>query len=319
MSSYFFRFFCLGILFLSACGGGSSDGSGGDDKPTSTNASAASISAKLLPDNSVRLTLSGAGTSSGPICVRQDALTPAGSDPCFKDPKALALVQNHVIANESLTQRVVFTAWLLANNTVQRLASVSLPGKTCSAAAYAALASHSSPLPAVCILTATSTGALRESVVLLEAVKAPISTENFLRYVNQGFYDQTVFHRFLKGSLGVVQGGGFVHNGTGYVSKAPTLGAVPLESTISTGLLNTAGTMALARTSDPDSATAGFFVNTRDNPGFNSTNMRDGYAVFGRFVHGTDSWSELLNSVSGGNEVINPSPVVRMHWAYQIQ
>jgi len=171
----------------------------------------------------------------------------------------------------------------------------------------------------VCILTATGTGALRESVVLLEPVKAPITTQNFLRYVNQGFYDQTVFHRFLKGSLGVVQGGGFSHNGTSYIPKAPTLGAIPLESTISTGLLNTAGTMAMARTSDPDSATAGFFVNTRDNPGFNSTNLRDGYAVFGRFIHGADSWTELLNSVSGGNEVINPSPIVRMHWAYQIQ
>lgn len=319
MSSNFFRYLSFGIIFLSACGGGSSDSSSGDNKPTPTDSSAASISAKLLPDSGVRLTLSGAGTSTGPICVRQDALTPAASDPCFSDPKALALVQNHVITNESLSQRVVFTAWLLANNTVRRHASLSLPGKTCSAAAYAALTSHSTPLPAVCILTATSTGALRESVVLLEPVKAPITTQNFLRYVNQGFYDQTVFHRFLKGSLGVVQGGGFVHNGTSYVSKAPTLGAIPLESTISTGLLNTAGTIAMARTNDPDSATAGFFVNTRDNPGFNSTNLRDGYAVFGRFIHGADSWTELLNSVSGGNEVINPSPIVRMHWAYQIQ
>ena len=325
MSSHFSIFLVFGIIFLNACGGGNADGSGDGSKPTPTDASAASVSAKLLADNSVSLTLSGAGTSTGPICVRQDALTPAASDPCFSDPKALALVQNHVITNESLSQRVVFTAWLLANNTVRRHASLSLPGKTCSAAAYAALTRLSTTLPAVCILTATGTGALRESVVLLEPVKAPISTQNFLRYVNQGFYDQTVFHRFLKGSLNVVQGGSFTHNGTTYLDKPATLTRIPLEPTLRTGLNNDQHTLAMARTSDPDSATSGFFVNTTANPGFNSQTERDGFTVFGRFIHGEGSWAELLTSVpnnaftANDGGAVNPTTLVRLHWAYQIQ
>jgi cyclophilin family peptidyl-prolyl cis-trans isomerase len=323
MNAHFFLSLAFVITFLSACGGGSSDGSSGDKQPTPDDASPTSMSAKLLPDNSVRLTLSGAGTSTGPICVRQDALTPTVSDPCFNEPKAQALEQTHVITNESLTQRVVFTAWLRANNTVRRHASLSLPGKTCSAAAYAALTGLSTSLPAVCILTATGSGALRESVVLLEPVKAPISTQNFLRYVNQGFYDQTVFHRFLKDSLGVVQGGGFTHNGTSYQPKSATLTQIPLEPTLRTGLNNDEHTLAMARTSDPDSATAGFFVNTKANPSFNSQTEREGYAVFGRFIHGQGSWAELLASVPNNaftdGAAVNPSTLVRLHWAYQIQ
>jgi peptidyl-prolyl cis-trans isomerase A (cyclophilin A) len=320
MNAHFFISLVFVVTFLSACGGGS-----GDQEPTPDDASPASMSAKLLADNSVRLTLSGAGTSTGPICVRQDALTPAASDPCFSEPKALALVQNHVITSESLTQRVVFTAWLRANNTVRRHASLSLPGKTCSAAAYAALTGLSTSLPAVCILTATGSGALRESVVLLEPVKAPISTQNFLRYVNQGFYDQTVFHRFLKDSLGVVQGGGFTHNGSIYQPKSPTLTQIPLEPTLRTGLNNDEHTLAMARTSDPDSATSGFFVNTKANPGFNSRTERDGFTVFGRFIHGQGSWAELLASVpnnaftASDGGAVEPSTLVRLHWAYQIQ
>jgi hypothetical protein len=87
----------------------------------------------------------------------------------------------------------VFTAWVRSGSTVSRHASVSAPGKTCSTAAYAALTTANTTLPAVCIITSSG-----ESVLLLEKVKAPITVDNFLRYVNQGFYDQTVFHRFLK-------------------------------------------------------------------------------------------------------------------------
>lgn len=309
-----FIFIVFGGLFLNGCGGGNSP----EVISTSVDNEPSLISGRLLADNTVRLTLNGLGGTDGRYCIRQDAATPLSSDPCFTDSSASTRIQEKSITNPSNALRVVFTAWVLEGGMVRRHASVSLPGRTCSAAAYNALQATSSPLPAVCILTGTST-ALQESVLLLESVKAPISSANFLRYVNQGFYDQTVFHRFLKGSSGVVQGGGFTHNGTSYVPKTATLGAIPLESTFGSGLSNTTGTIAMARTNEPDTATAGFFVNTINNPGFNSSNLRDGYAVFGRFVHGTNSWSELLNSVSGGNEVINPSPIVRLHWAYQIQ
>jgi cyclophilin family peptidyl-prolyl cis-trans isomerase len=76
----------------------------------------------------------------------------------------------------------------------------------------------------------------------------------------------------------------------------------------------------MARTSDPDSATAGFFVNTSNNAAsFDSSTSRNGYAVFGSFIHGAQSWTDLLNSVSGSTEVINPGTPVQLYWAYQIQ
>ncbi len=137
-----------------------------------------------------------------------------------------------------------------------------------------------------------------------------------------------MFHRFLKGSLNVVQGGGFTHNGSTYVSKPATLGPIPLEPTalrlLTNGLKNDQHTLAMARGDLPDTATAGFFVNTTANPGFNSKTERDGYTVFGRFIHGGASWTDLLTSVPDNaftnGEAVNPtSTLVRLHWAYQIQ
>jgi peptidyl-prolyl cis-trans isomerase A (cyclophilin A) len=306
----------LGVVLLSACGGG------GSPAPSTPNDSADNpfglMSARLLADNAVQLTLNRLATASERYCIRQDSLAPEASDACFSGPSSTSVVHSQAIANPSNTQRAVFTAWVLSDNTVQRLARLSLPGRTCSAAAYASLATAASTLPAVCVLTGTGT-ALKESVVLLESDKAPNSTGNFLRYVNQSFYDQTVFHRFLKSSVNVVQGGGYVLNGSAYAVKPPTQTALALESTVSTGLSHTAGTIAMARTNEPDTATSQFFVNTTDNLGFDSTDLRNGYAVFGRFVHGLEGWAELLSSVSGGNEVTNPNPPVQLHWAYQIQ
>jgi cyclophilin family peptidyl-prolyl cis-trans isomerase len=320
MNSRFLYPITFGFFFLSACGGGTSPEP--INPPVNT---PASMSARLLADNTVRLTLHGAGASSTRFCIRQDAAVPSAVDGCFTDPSSASLVQDQVIANPSSLQRTVFTAWVLEGSSVRRHAGLSVPGRTCSAAAYDSLRMVATTLPAVCILTATST-ALNESVLLLESVKAPLSSVNFLRYVNQGFYDQTVFHRFLKGSgANVVQGGGLTHNTSGYATKTPTLVAIPLESTLSSKLSNDAGTIAMARGTDPDSATSGFFVNTTDNPSFNSSGLRNGYAVFGRFIYGSSSWTELLNSVPSGaftatdGGAVNPTTPVNLHWAYQIQ
>lgn len=307
----------LTCVFLAGCGGGLDTITPAQENSTSTQAT--SISAKLLPDNQVQLKLSGWPAMAQHVCLRQGTDLPSVDDDCFTPISSSPMVQTRSFGSPSNTQRVKFTSWTRQDRQIQFHGSVSLPGKTCSAAAYAALAGVNSSLPAVCILTG-SASSVQESVLLLEPVKAPISTANFLHYVNQGFYDQTVFHRFLKGSLGVVQGGGFVHSGAGYVAKAATRSAIPLESTISSGLSHLPGTIAMARTSEPDSATSGFFVNTSNNAtAFNSQNLRDGYAVFGHFVHGVESWSQLLNAVSGGPEVINPSVPMHLHWAYQIR
>ena len=300
---------------LAGCGGGGS----ASDSASESNAGAvvaASLSAKPLADNQVRLSLTGA--PAGRYCIRQVSDQPLASDSCFGDQ----LQQVQTIGNPSDTARATFTAWVLSGNTVSYHASVSAPGKTCGAAAYAAIAGSS--LPAVCIITGAG-----ESVLLLESVKAPFTVANFLRYVNQGFYDQTVFHRFWKdglkeNGLNFVQGGGYTYDvnqivAKRYIEKPSTLPAILLESTIASGLRNTAGTIAMARTNDPNSATAGFFVNTKDNGGFDSETAQDGYAVFGRLIYGAQSWTDLLNSVSGSGLITQPSTPVHLRWAYQIQ
>ena len=116
----------------------------------------------------------------------------------------------------------------------------------------------------------------------LDAEKAPKSAANFLAYVRSGHYDGTVFHRVIPGFM--IQGGGF----TPEMQQKPTRPPIALESR--NGLSNLRGTVAMARTSVPDSATAQFFINTVDNPWLDQPRSPDGhgYAVFGRVVTGLD-------------------------------
>ena len=126
----------------------------------------------------------------------------------------------------------------------------------------------------------TSAGTLR---IELDDVKAPLSTANFLSYVNKGHYDGTVFHRVIKGFM--VQGGGFEPG----MRQKPT--DAPIKNEANNGLKNLHYTLAMARTSDPHSASAQFFVNTTDNGflDFRAENAQGwGYAVFGRVVEGMD-------------------------------
>ncbi len=112
---------------------------------------------------------------------------------------------------------------------------------------------------------------------------APISVANFKKYVESNFYDETVFHRVIKNFM--VQGGGFTEDGTDKKTNAP----IVLEQTNITGLSNVKGTLAMARTMDPDSATSQFFINTQDNLFLDYSNERNpGYAVFGKVVSGMD-------------------------------
>ncbi|MCU0669107.1 MAG: peptidylprolyl isomerase [Myxococcota bacterium] len=111
----------------------------------------------------------------------------------------------------------------------------------------------------------------------LDAEKAPLSTENFLAYVDSGHYDGTVFHRVIPGFM--IQGGGF----DAALAQKATRGPIKNES--GNGLSNARGTIAMARTNDPNSATAQFFINTVDN---DFLNKPPGYAVFGKVVVGLD-------------------------------
>ena len=119
-------------------------------------------------------------------------------------------------------------------------------------------------------------------VVELDDVKAPKTTANFLNYVKSGFYNGTIFHRVIDGFM--IQGGGFTQD----LVQKPT--NAPVVSEAQNGLKNNVYTIAMARTSDPDSATAQFFINVKDNEGLNYPNaMGNGYTVFGKVISGTQT------------------------------
>jgi peptidyl-prolyl cis-trans isomerase A (cyclophilin A) len=126
---------------------------------------------------------------------------------------------------------------------------------------------------------ATSAG---DIVLQLDAAKAPKTVANFIRYVKAGHYDGTVFHRVIPTFM--IQGGGM----TADMKEKPTHPAIPLESR--NGLSNVRGSVAMARTGDPNSATAQFFINVKDNLRLDAANSPDGngYAVFGKVVSGMD-------------------------------
>ena len=126
----------------------------------------------------------------------------------------------------------------------------------------------------------TSAGTIR---IELDDVAAPLSTANFLQYVASGHYDGTVFHRVIKGFM--LQGGGFEPG----MKQKPT--QEPIKNEANNGLKNKRYTLAMARTSDPHSASAQFFINTVDNDFLDhraETAQGWGYAVFGRVVEGMD-------------------------------
>jgi peptidyl-prolyl cis-trans isomerase A (cyclophilin A) len=140
--------------------------------------------------------------------------------------------------------------------------------------------------------------------IQLDPKNAPISTANFLAYVNQKFYDGTIFHRVIPGF--VVQGGGFT---TDMVEK-PT--NPPIKNEASNGLHNLRGTISMARTSDPDSATSQFFLNLVNNsdkldPGGVSP---DGYAVFGKITMGIEVIDKIAAIPTGPGDVPTTQVVI---------
>jgi len=124
--------------------------------------------------------------------------------------------------------------------------------------------------------------------------KAPITVANFKQYVKEGFYDNTIFHRIIAGFM--VQGGGMDTNGNEKTTHAP----IKLES--NNGLSNKIGTIAMARTSDDNSATSQFFINVADNT-FLDYGVRDnGYAVFGKVIDGMDVVNKMSNVQTDSND-----------------
>ena len=138
---------------------------------------------------------------------------------------------------------------------------------------------------------ATSEG---DIVLELDAEKAPKTTANFLQYVRDGHYNGLIFHRVMNGFM--VQGGGYKPD----MSEKPTRKPIALESR--NGLSNVRGSVAMARTNDPNSATAQFFINVADNLRLDAAEGRDGYAAFAKVVEGmevVDKIKELPTRAAG--------------------
>jgi peptidyl-prolyl cis-trans isomerase A (cyclophilin A)/peptidyl-prolyl cis-trans isomerase B (cyclophilin B) len=136
----------------------------------------------------------------------------------------------------------------------------------------------------------TSLGTIR---LELYPAKAPKTVENFLQYVKDGHFNGTVFHRVIDGFM--IQGGGFDQK----YSQKPT--RAPVQNEAKNGLKNDLGTIAMARTSDPHSASAQFFINVKNNDFLNAAQAQDGwgYAVFGKVVSGMDVVMKIAKTPTG--------------------
>jgi len=147
------------------------------------------------------------------------------------------------------------------------------------------------------------TTTLGEIIIQLNAEKAPVSAENFLNYVKEGFYEGTIFHRVIPGFM--AQGGGFTKD---FNQKAVH---DPIKNEADNGLKNTRGSVAMARTNVPDSATAQFFINYKDNGFLDHTSPTPngwGYAVFGTVISGMDVVDKMAEIPTGNKGMYQDVP-----------
>jgi len=139
----------------------------------------------------------------------------------------------------------------------------------------------------------------------LDKAKAPVTVDNFVKYVESGFYNGTIFHRVIENFM--IQGGGFTRE----MQEKPTQAPIKNEGT--NGLTNDTYTIAMARRPDPNSATAQFFINTNDNAALNGSDMKPGYAVFGKVTSGQQTVEKIKKVATGsknGHQNVPTEPVV---------
>lgn len=234
-------------------------------------------------------------------CITSNSSKPQASNSCFGDSREWT--------------KAIGPAWHVWARDAAGNVSAGMTDGPCSSAAKAAAAASS--LPTVCIMTDAG-----EIVLELENTKAPKSADNFMNYVFDGFYADTVFHRII--STFMVQGGGFKVTNGSRVQKTTADGlrdAITLEKTTDTGLSNITGTVAMARTSDPNSASSQFFINVVDNKQLDadgSTDPGNGYAVFGRVIYGMDTTVQTLRNASITTGTDSPTQNLFIRWAYLI-
>ncbi|MFN0012457.1 MAG: peptidylprolyl isomerase [Phycisphaerales bacterium] len=154
------------------------------------------------------------------------------------------------------------------------------------------------------IVQVKMTTSMGDIVIELNETKAPISTKNFLNYVDKGAYNGTIFHRVMETFM--IQGGGFGPD----MKQKPT--DPPIKNEWQNGLKNAKYTVAMARTAVADSATSQFFINVVDNPGLDSARDGAAYAVFGRVISGTevvDKIKTVKTGTKGGHQNVPLEPV----------
>jgi cyclophilin family peptidyl-prolyl cis-trans isomerase len=142
---------------------------------------------------------------------------------------------------------------------------------------------------------------LGDVILELDAVSAPITVKNFLKYVDEGFYSGTIFHRVIPGFM--IQGGGF--NAVMHQKKP----GPPITNEANNGLKNLTGTIAMARTADVNSATSQFFINAADNAFLDNSPANFGYAVFGRVVAGQEVVRAIETAKTSSRPPFNDVPV----------
>jgi cyclophilin family peptidyl-prolyl cis-trans isomerase len=301
-----FKTIYLAFCFaLTSCGGGNGSPASvsGSDKEAPTMQIAASVIDKTADSAAqvhISVTTAQDNIDVTAFCLTTNSTRPSSKDTCFGDAREWTVS--------------IGPAWHAWARDAAGNVSAGVTDGPCSSEAKAAAAASS--LPTVCIMTDAG-----EIVLELESNKAPISANNYMNYVFDGFYADTIFHR-IKSDF-VVQGGGFAVVNGSRTQKTTADGlraAITLEKTTDTGLSNLTGTVAMARTTDPNSATSQFFINVVDNKSLDATATADGYAVFGRVIYGMDTTVQTLRNVSvvdnGSGEVSSPTQNIFTRWAY---
>lgn len=239
---------CVAALFLASCGGGG--GGGGPTGPSITTSAAKYSQSTLVTVSASNL----------------DATLTVASPGCK------SMTRSTTAPNVSDASTAYYTC------TVSAVGAQTITATRSGETAPLASATYTVPAPKVALTVSSGTATLGTIEFTLAPDKAPVTVDNFLRYVNDGFYTNTVFHRVSPGF--VVQGGGYRTD-----ALRNLFPPIALEST---GMRNVQWSVAMARTADPVSATSQFYVNLVDNASLDPTGPSTGYAVFGSVTAGTD-------------------------------
>ncbi len=269
------------VVLLSACGGGGSAAPAPSPTPTPTPSTAviSGVSNDALKYGSVaKFSVSGTNLDSGltfssPGCANPVML--AGATPVLQVWSCTPTQSGALV--------VAVSAKNVANPTI---------------------ITPNVPVPRVTMKTSIGGVAQADIVIELNPNKAPLTVANFIQYANTGYYDDKIFHRVLSGFM--IQGGGFK---AGALTPSATVAPIALES--GNGLLNTRGTIAMARTPARDSATSQFFINLADNAFLNAGSASDpnGYAVFGTVLSGMAAVDAIAAVAVAKSDISEAQPI----------